>query len=218
MQTVQEAFKNVDVEDLIDRYLLKHEIMYDYLDDKNVTVKEVEDQYRQELKKIIEEFRKLPASKPKVDKIFYIYRCCDEFMISTETDLVYLDELEKEGNHAQSHEFEIFENDLAEVLDFKIADTRLTKYYLNDILVFIMYELIEAREAGDNIDSPEIEEELQKLHLIDDEQIEKRLGHPIDKLSDKEIKLKENITEAKMAFEEYSRKNELNNVLKSLKN
>ena len=138
MQTVQAAFRQADTEELIDAYLAEYPLRMDDFADE-VTIGEAKAFTRIKLRDYLERLRTLPIkAATEGEHLFYAYHRPKEGIAEPTFALVLLTELRQKGIRAADYTFEF--TDQSEIMGYYIADNRLTKHYLTELLVYIMYE------------------------------------------------------------------------------
>lgn len=138
MQTVQAAFRQADTEELIDAYLAEYPLRMDDFADE-VTIGEAKAFTRIKLREYLERLRILPVkAATEGEHLFYAYHRPKEGIDEPTFALVLLTELRQKGIRAADYAFEFI--DQSEIMGYYIADNRLTKHYLTELLVYIMYE------------------------------------------------------------------------------
>lgn len=138
MQTVQAAFRQADTEELIDAYLSEYPLRMDDFADE-VTIGEAKTFTRIKLRDYLERLRNLPIkAATEGEHLFYVYHRPKEGIAEAAFALVLLAELKQKRIRAADYAFEF--TDQAEIMGYYIADSRLTKHYLTELLVYIMYE------------------------------------------------------------------------------
>lgn len=138
MQTVQAAFRQADTEELVDAYLTEYPLRMDDFTDE-VTIGEAKAFTRIKLRDYLERLRTLPIkAATEGEHLFYAYHRPKEGIAEPTFALVLLTELRQKGIRAADYAFEF--TDQSEIMGYYIADNRLTKHYLTELWVYIMYE------------------------------------------------------------------------------
>lgn len=224
MKKVQEYFKEVNEEELIDSYFYDHPIEYEkeYFMDK--TVESIRENAKSRVRDYIERLRTLPIEASEDGKIgiFLVHKIpasIDSNAFNAYC-LVHMDELFSEGK-AESYAYEFCRQE--EILGWYIADNPYTQENLTDLLVDIMWE---ASFFG--FEQEELESEKATLdEAIKEIEEGKGTSHPIEELfgddwarfREKDEKTKEfdrKIAEAVSDFYEYEFNKELNLIRKSI--
>lgn len=139
MQTVQEAFRKAKKDDLVGHYLFTHPIQINDFEDE-ITIGEAKTIARKTIAQYVDRLRTLEI-KPADDEqtwLFYAYHYPKDWVTEPRFALVSLDDLRQKGIEAPNYGIEFTEQ--AKILGYYIANNHLTKYYLEDLLVYIMYE------------------------------------------------------------------------------
>lgn len=104
-----------------------------------VTIGEAKAFTRIKLREYLERLRTLPVkATTEGEHLFYAYHRPKEGIAEPTFALVLLTELRQKGIRAADYAFEF--TDQSEIMGYYIADNRLTKHYLTELLVYIMYE------------------------------------------------------------------------------
>lgn len=219
MRTVQEALNDFDEGELIDDYYDKHPI--DLIDcDDDMDVVEAKSAAFAVMKYYLQRLKTLPIKQGEDQGIFFVHRYIEDGVGSETSALVYLNELKSKGDQALPYAYDLIEQ--SEILGYWVAETDLTLYYLEDLLIDIMYEAseygieqedlqAEKNELVQASKSPLISEKLDWEKFKQD--FADEMGFQLDKQSAEESKLERKVIEAVSAYNEYSRKKELCKVM-----
>ncbi len=143
MKTIQEYLKNCNRKEIIDMYIYKYAFTSELIEKKyeNITCGEIKKKYTEILNKYID---KLISIEPNVDDeeiwILLSIHAYGEFddniqhLLIKKSDLLSKDDIESVESYA--YNLSPFE----EILMFYVADTYLTQYEINDLLVDFLYE------------------------------------------------------------------------------
>ncbi|KRL78260.1 DUF6557 family protein [Ligilactobacillus equi] len=140
MKTVQEHLKQANIDNLINAFYYKYPAkLDDFADD--VTIAQAKKYNYDSMYMFIENLKKTPITPNNDDKtwIFYVYHNINDYMPEPIFNLTPLKELKELGSQAYSYAYEFTPQ--AEVLGYFIAENKLTTYYLEDLLVEILYEM-----------------------------------------------------------------------------
>lgn len=218
MKTVQEILNCVDEKKLIDYYLSTYPISINDFDD-NITIGDVKKYTTYRLHQYINDLKTIQIKSDDNHGIFFTSRKEDGAGDDIVTSLVFTNDLQKYGNQAESYAFEF--SPQAEIMGWLIADNKLTQTCLYDLLVEILYEasFFGYKQEG-------LQEEVNKLTSsikeIDDkpgkalsfDEFQKEFG--FDKQDPREEKLEEKVIQAQIEYSEYSRNQELAEIIKEL--
>lgn len=222
MQTVQEAFRKAKKDDLVEQYLVTYPIQINDFDDET-TIGEAKATARKTIAEYVDRLRNL-ATKPSHDGqtwLFYAYHYPKDWITEPDFSLVPLNELRQKGIDTPSYGFEFTEQ--AEVMGYYIADSQLTKHYLEDLLVYIMYEAsffgLKQEHLQDELDNLE-----QATKEIDDgegqtmtmEDFEREIGlEDLDRFTSQEEKYLHKMEEYERKIVVNSKSTEINEILQS---
>lgn len=143
MKTIQEYLRNCDRKEIINMYIYKYAFTSELINKKyeNITCGEIIKKYKKILNDYID---KLISIKPNVDNkekwILLSTHVYGEFndniqhLLIKKSDLLSNDDLES----LQSYAYNL--SPFEDILGFYVADTYLTQYEINDLLVDFLYE------------------------------------------------------------------------------
>lgn len=230
MKTVQEAFCEIDDDTLIEAYLYHFPIHInpnEKSDYDTMTIGEYKKSIQEDLKQYLHRLRTLPTKKSSDGKlwIFFVERSFDQDgFIDFKASLVNEGDLRKKGVNAPNYAYEYI--DQSEVLGYYVADNIHTQKHLDDLLAEIMYELNffgynqeELPEAKKELDEATTEAKVGKVKSfksIDEFMKEFDYDFESDKYTDKEEELNSARIAANNKLITYSRKLEVDQILKDL--
>ncbi|WP_103660669.1 DUF6557 family protein [Lactobacillus sp. HT06-2] len=218
MKTVQEAFRSVDENLLINGYyLVEYPEKLDDFDD-NVTIKEAKEYTQYQLHQYLHRLKNLPIEQSDSNGIFYMYRVMKDGMGDFTDGLTFVEDLKKDGVEAGNYAYDFTPQ--AEVLGWHIADNEITQKHLYDLLTEIMFELsifgydqekMEAEnnklsEAIENLDKAKVSEHVDLSDFFEDEVAQ----------DEQEDQLEHAAIIAAGEYSEYSRRKELTQIMQGL--
>lgn len=222
MRTVQEILKNMDEEKLINAYLYRFPINVQDCNGNEAKIGEVKATIHKGMHKYLERLRNLPIMKDNDQGIFFVHRCIEDDMNGQTFQLIFLNELKENREATESYGCDFIEQ--AKIMGYWVAETPLTKYYLEDLIVDILYE---ASFFGPS--QEHLQEEKDKLNqmIADDDsetisaedffaELEEKQGYKFDHQSPDERELEIKVIKMAGEYWEHSRKKELRNVMKLL--
>ena len=140
LKTVQEVLRELDTEKLIGTYRWHFPIGYEErVELLDMTVRDIQERVKAGLRLLIERLRTLPI-KPSADGqqgLLFVHRIMKNGSHDRAYELVFIDELLRDGVNCNSHAYEFTEQ--AEILGFLVADTPLTQRYIYDLIVDAMH-------------------------------------------------------------------------------
>lgn len=220
MRTVQEVLKNMDEDQLIDAYLFRFPVNIQDCDNDEEKIGDAKAAVHKELHEYLRRLKNLPMMKDDHQGIFFVHRCIKDDMNGQTFQLVYLNELRENHEATQSYGYNFVEQ--AKLMGYWIAETPLTKYYLEDLMVDILYEASFFGFSQEHLQ--EEKDELQRSATEDDSttisaddffaELEKEQGYQFDRQSPDEQELEMKVIKMAGAYWEHSRKKELRNVMK----
>lgn len=225
MKTVQEVLRELDTEKLLETYVNNHPIEFYELKTLNLLTCEVYERYKEEYRQYLERLRTIEIAPEKDSRrsILFVSRCINDDYTSNEYNLVYLDELLEKGVECERYGF-MFTTQ-AEIMGFLVADTPLTQENIYELMVYVMNEA-----AFFGFEQEWLAEELDSLNKSM-EQIGEASSHPFDEIAkelgwtrhvvsldenSEEVALRLKVTEAKITYRDYSRKEELQRIMQML--
>lgn len=222
MRTVQEVLNSMDKQKLIDAYFYRFSIKLQDIDNNEATIADIKAMAHERMDSYLERLRTLPITKDDNQGIFFVHRCIKDDMHGEEFQLVFLNELKENREETQSYGYDFIEQ--SKLMGYWIAETALTKYYLEDLMVDIMYEASffgfsqeHLQEEKDELDR-RISDEDAKCIPAEDlfAELEKKQGYKFDQQSPDEEELEMKVIKMAGEYWEHSYKKELRNVMKLL--
>lgn len=220
MKTVQEYFKEVKEEELINYYLYKHPIKLEDISNDWVTVREIKEIITENLRAYIERLRNMTI-EASLDNQEHILFCHDmmENGISTNTSsLVCLDELMEKKEEAQTYDY-IF-TPQSEMLGFYVAETEYTKDNLIQLLVDVMhtasvcgFKQEHLQETIKEIECSIRNDQTENAQYYSIDEIYKEFGIKIRKNDSQEEELRGKATHTIWEYNQYCEKKALKELL-----
>lgn len=220
MNTVQEFLRQADSEQLINMYLYDHPVNLNELPDEVMSLKDSKEKVKTKLRQYIERLRTMEIEKPSdgQEYVLFAHKVFRDISEEEEYSLVCVQELLDEGTDAKSYAYECTQQ--AEIVGFKVADTKYTQKNLNGLLVDVLY-----RASFFGFEQEYLEEKMKKLdEAIQEleegnsvtyslEEIREHLGLEKEEVDSKADELKRRVLEATIEYEQYCKKKELQAVI-----
>ena len=154
--------------------------------------------------------------------IFFVHRCIKDDINGQTFQLIFLNELKEKRESTQSYGYNFIEQE--KIMGYWVAETALTKYYLEDLMVDILYEASffgftqeHLQEEKDELDRRIAEDDSEIISAEDFfAELEEEQGYKFDRQSSDEQKLEMKVIKMAGEYWEHSRKKELHNVIKLL--
>jgi hypothetical protein len=222
MKTVQEVLKHLDENKLIEHFFYEHLLMVNKFDD-DMTIGQIKPNSKKMMKTYVDRLRSLNTTPNKDQMIYYVYEYLHDTSLEQYIAVSPLAELREKGAQSSSYGIEYTKQE--EILDYYVADTDLTRYYLLDVMVEILWD---ASFFG--IKQENLEDAKQKLEKAakgpyksftyeEYEEYIDSLGPRPPKLSRKDKIRKENtiskVNEITSEFDDHLKQQEIEKVLKS---
>lgn len=222
MRTVQEILKSMDEEKLINAYLYRFPVNVQDWSNNDEKIGEVKATIYKRMHKYLERLKKLPILKDDDQGIFFVHRCIKDDMNGQIFQLIFLNELKEKREATQSYGYNFIEQE--KIMGYWVAETALTKYYLEDLMVDILYEASffgftqeHLQEEKDELDRRIAEDDSETISVEDFfAELEEEQGYKFDRQSSDEQKLEMKVIKMAGEYWEHSRKKELHNVIKLL--
>lgn len=223
MNTVQEYLRQADCEKLINIYLYDHPVNLNELPDGIMSLKDSKEKVKTKLRKYIERLRTMEIEKSSdgQEYVLFAHKVFRDISEEEEYSLVCVQELLDEGTDAKSYAYECTKQ--AEIVGFKVADTKYTQKNLNGLLVDVLY-----RASFFGFEQEYLEEKMKKLDeaireleegnsvTYSLEEVREHLGLEKEEVDAKADELKGRVLEATIEYEKYCKKKELQAVITSL--
>ena len=223
MRTVQDCLKTVNIDELVNAYIERSPITTGHLqEEKEVYCADLLCAYQLRIKELVKHLCELDPKENKDGAILYAYDCVEGDFKEPAFSLVHINDLKKIGLDAHGYAYEFCEQ--AEIIGFYVAETEMTNKYMVDLLVDVLYEAtffgFEQEELSEK--KQELEEALKEVESgnfksIPAEEVFKDFGIEREKEDDEEQALQEAFYKAKMKYNDYLRKKELEKVIDLIK-
>ena len=137
MKTVQETLREMDKEELMQKFFWEHPSQVDSFDDE-LTIAEAKERANEVIKKYIERLENMTITPNNKQMIFYMYEYLSSHHLKQNRGLSTLSDLREKGVEAPNYGIEYTTQE--EIMGYWIADTEMTQYYLDDLMVEIMWD------------------------------------------------------------------------------
>ena len=137
MKTVQETLREMDKEELMQKFFWEHPSQVDSFDDE-LTIAEAKERANEIIKKYIERLKNITVKPNDKQMIFYMYEYLGSYKLDQNRGLSTLSDLREKGVEAPNYGIEYTPQE--EIMGYWIADTEMTQYYLDDLMVEIMWD------------------------------------------------------------------------------
>ncbi len=137
MKTVQETLREMDKEELMQKFFWEHPSQVDIFDDE-LTIAEAKERANEIIKKYIERLKNITVKPNDKQIIFYMYEYLSNHSLEQNRGLSTLSDLREKGVEAPNYGIEYTPQE--EIMGYWIADTEMTQYYLDDLMVEIMWD------------------------------------------------------------------------------
>ena len=221
MKTIQEYLKECNREKIINTYIFKHVFGHQMMSEKykNITCGEIAEKYKTELNNYIDRLLGISPKKEEETWILMVVHATEtEYNSDIRFLLVKQSDVLKEPLDEFITPYGYFNLEFEEILGFYVADTYLTQYYLEDLIVDFLYESSwtgfkheQLQEMTDSLnEGMEEEGELYTIEELEKE-LEEKFGIEFEK-KDKEQEEAFNLLFKQQA--EYNRKCEMIEIKK----
>lgn len=220
MRTIQEYFKEANIDELVGTYLYNHPVNLHELPDKDISITEAKERIKEKLRDFINRLQTMEAESPEdgITRIFFAHKIDDDWTGPTAYSLVDLNELLENGEDAQvyGHLF----TKQAQVMGYLVADTKYTQNHIYGLMADVMHESsffgFEQERLDEEIESmeksaKEAKEGKCKTFSLDD--LYEEFGFERPEKDEESDELKKRITLAQADFNLYHKKKELRNLL-----
>lgn len=226
MRTIQEYFRDLDMEKLIETYLTEYPINYKDFRNKDMSISQIEERVNKKLHDFIERMKAITVEnrKDSFRGILYVHRCIKDGLNDQSYCLADIAEILSGDIKETDYGYDILPQ--AEIMGFLVAETEMTQRYIYELAANVMYE---ASFFGfEEEDKQEVVEELKKsteeiksgttkYHTW--EEFKKELsdiGCDFDEESSDETELHNKVVRASYDYSKYSAMKELNKIREML--
>ena len=161
MKTVQETLREMDKKELLRKFFYEHPNKLDSFDD-DLTIAQAKERANKVIGKYIERLETMEAKPNDRQMIFYMYEYLGSYKLNQYRGLSTVADLQEKGVEAPNYGIEYTSQE--EVMGYWVADTEMTQYYLNDLMVEIIWD---ASFFG--VEQPKLPEAIKELEEADKE-------------------------------------------------
>ena len=137
MKTVQETLREMDKEELMRQFFYEHPSKLDNFDD-DLTIAQAKERANKVIGKYIERLETMEAKPNDRQMIFYMYEYLGSYKLNQYRGLSTVADLQEKGVEAPNYGIEYTPQE--EIMGYWVADTEMTQYYLNDLIVEIIWD------------------------------------------------------------------------------
>lgn len=137
MKTVQETLREMNKKELLRKFFYEHPNKLDSFDD-DLTIAQAKERANKVVGKYIERLETMEAKPNDRQMIFYMYEYLGSYKLNQYRGLSTVADLQEKGVEAPNYGIEYTPQE--EVMGYWVADTEMTQYYLNDLMVEIMWD------------------------------------------------------------------------------
>ena len=137
MKTVQETLREMDKEELMRQFFYEHPSKLDNFDD-DLTIAQAKERANKVVGKYIERLETMEAKPNDRQMIFYMYEYLGSYKLDQNRGLCTVADLQEKGIEAPNYGIEYTPQE--EIMGYCVADTEMTQYYLNDLIVEIIWD------------------------------------------------------------------------------
>ena len=167
MKTVQETLREMDKEELMRQFFYEHPSKLDNFDD-DLTIAQAKERANKVIGKYIERLETMEAKPNDRQMIFYMYEYLGSYKLNQYRGLSTVADLQEKGVEAPNYGIEYTSQE--EVMGYWVADTEMTQYYLNDLMVEIIWDASFFGVKQEKL--PEAIKELEEANKEIDERLE----------------------------------------------
>lgn len=171
MKTVQETLREMDKEELIRHFFYKHPNNLDKFND-NLTIGQAKARAKRIIKEYIERLENITVKPNDEQLIFYMYEYLDTYNLKRIRGLSSVKDLREKGVAAPNYGIEYTTQE--EIMGYWVADTERTQYYLDDLMVEILWDASFFGAEQEKL--PEAVKELEEADKEIEERLEKSFG------------------------------------------
>lgn len=137
MKTVQETLREMDKKELLRKFFYEHPNKLDSFDDY-LTIAQAKERANKVIGKYIERLETMEAKPNDRQMIFYMYEYLGSYKLNQYRGLCNVADLQEKGVEAPNYGIEYTPQE--EIMGYWVADTEMTQYYLNDLIVEIIWD------------------------------------------------------------------------------
>ena len=137
MKTVQETLREMDKKELLRKFFYEHPNKLDSFDD-DLTIAQAKERANKVIGKYIERLETMEVKPNDRQMIFYMYEYLGSYKLDQNRGLCTVADLQEKGVEAPNYGIEYTPQE--EIMGYWVADTEMTQYYLNDLMVEIIWD------------------------------------------------------------------------------
>lgn len=137
MKTVQETLREMDKKELLRKFFYEHHNKLDSFDD-DLTIAQAKERANKVIGKYIERLEAMEVKPNDRQMIFYMYEYLGSYKLDQNRGLCTVADLQEKGIEAPNYGIEYTTQE--EIMGYCVADTEMTQYYLNDLMVEIIWD------------------------------------------------------------------------------
>ncbi len=168
MKTVQETLREMDKKELLRKFFYEHPNKLDSFDD-DLTIAQAKERANKVIGKYIERLETMEVKPNDRQMIFYMYEYLGSYKLDQNRGLCTVADLQEKGIEAPNYGIEYTPQE--EIMGYCVADTEMTQYYLNDLMVEIIWDASFFGVEQEKL--PEAIKELEEADKEIDEGLEK---------------------------------------------
>ena len=168
MKTVQETLREMDKKELLRKFFYEHPNKLDSFDD-DLTIAQAKERANKVIGKYIERLEAMEVKPNDRQMIFYMYEYLGSYKLDQNRGLCTVADLQEKGIEAPNYGIEYTTQE--EIMGYCVADTEMTQYYLNDLMVEIIWDASFFGVEQEKL--PEAIKELEEADKEIDEGLEK---------------------------------------------
>ena len=225
MNTVQEWLRSLDAEKIAREYMVRYPVALWEINDKELTVKEVENRYNKALLDYIEHLKMLCVKSLEDKKYVFFGHSYMETELNEEVQasLVCLEELKEAKDLDKVSTYAYTYDSQEEIMGYLIADVEYTKKNIYDVMVQILWEASffgykneKLEEARSSLEEAIKESEDGNGTFYTLEDLKDRLGIEDEEVDEEAEALCYKIREAFMQYNSYKKTKELSKILECI--
>ena len=138
MKTVQEYFREADIDELIRLYLCEHPVNIGKIKElEQQSVDQIMQAIKDKLARYIERLRTITPSTDDEYYVFFAHKTMGKYGYEISYSLAYLEDiLKKDINEIQTYSYILSKHE--EIVQYQVADTELTKQNIEILLIDII--------------------------------------------------------------------------------
>ena len=137
MKTVQETLREMDKKELLRKFFYEHPNKLDSFDD-DLTIAQAKERANKVIGKYIERLETMEVKPNDRQMIFYMYEYLGSYKLDQNRGLCTVADLQEKGVEAPNYGIEYTPQE--EIMGYWVADTEMTQYYLNDLMIEILWD------------------------------------------------------------------------------